>query len=176
MFSLPKSSFGEHKRQNKAVDESPRAWATLWGHVEAIFRDRALFFQKTRQRFTRLSWRNLSSFRNNNSAVGNSLAFLTNLPFHEFPKHFNHRSWFQISGNLWKGGFVKNANELPTAAITTKMLGQLYARRHRSGDGQTKIFENRKHFGPSFWALSQAVPEIPDSRFIGFASKPAVGN
>ncbi len=59
------------------------------------------------------------------SAVGNSPPFLTNLPFHDFPKHFNHSSWFQISGNSWKCGFVKNGGEFPTAGL---YLCRIFAR------------------------------------------------
>jgi hypothetical protein len=33
------------------------------------------------------------------SAVGNSLAFWTNLPFHEFLKIWNHERWLK---NVWK--------------------------------------------------------------------------
>ncbi len=34
--------------------------------------------------------------------------FWTNLRFHEFSKHFNHSSWFQIFEDSWKGRFVQN--------------------------------------------------------------------
>ncbi len=33
------------------------------------------------------------------AAVGNSPPFWKTLPFHEYHQHFNHSSWFQISGN-----------------------------------------------------------------------------
>jgi hypothetical protein len=55
------------------------------------------------------------------SNVGNSPPLWPNPPFHEFPKHFNHSSWFQISssGNSRKGRFVSKAGvsggELPTS-------------------------------------------------------------
>jgi hypothetical protein len=41
--------------------------------------------------------------------------FLTNLPFRDFPNHFNHESWFTILGKSRKGRFVKKGDELPTA-------------------------------------------------------------
>jgi hypothetical protein len=34
------------------------------------------------------------------TAVGNSPPFLTNLPFHDFPKTVNHDSWLKYLGNL----------------------------------------------------------------------------
>jgi len=57
------------------------------------------------------------------AAVGNSPPFLTNLPFQDFPKYFNHDSWFTVLGKSWKGRFVKNGGELPTAGLgSIKML------------------------------------------------------
>jgi hypothetical protein len=38
------------------------------------------------------------------------------------PKHFNHDSWFTISGNSRKGRFVQNANELQPAELDTHDL------------------------------------------------------
>jgi len=51
-------------------------------------------------------------------AVGNSPPFWThtNLPFHEFPEILNHERWLKYLGNSWKGRFVQNGGELPTAA------------------------------------------------------------
>ncbi len=36
-----------------------------------------------------------------------SSPILTNLPFHDFPNHFNHKSWFTILGNREKAGLSK---------------------------------------------------------------------
>jgi len=43
--------------------------------------------------------------------------FLTNLPFHDFPKTVNHDSLLKYLGKSWKGRFVKNGGELPTTAF-----------------------------------------------------------
>jgi len=56
------------------------------------------------------------------TVVGNSPPFLTpNLPFHDFPKYFDHESWFTVLGKSWKGRFVKNRGELPTAGMKTSI-------------------------------------------------------
>ena len=41
--------------------------------------------------------------------------FWTNLPFHEFPEILNHERLLKCLGKSWKGRFVQNGGELPTA-------------------------------------------------------------
>jgi len=64
------------------------------------------------------------------TAVGNSPPFLTNLPFHDSANTVNHELWLKYLAKSWKGRFVKNGGELPTAGFVS--LGQKINMHHRT--------------------------------------------